>query len=223
MTNTFALFDDRVRELEFYFSVMTEINENISTIETLDNRRLFRILKSNFLLMLYNLVEACVVSGMLEIYESVKNSGKGYSDLIEEIRVLWSNYEIGKLYTNNVDRQVYETRVQSIIERVLSGQPIVLYRDALGISGNLDARIIKKLCDRHRIRYAASDDDECLTIVKRKRNNLAHGDESFEESARDMTLSDIDHIKGEVVEFIARILDGMKVYYDNKCYLESSS
>ena len=30
-------------------------------------------MKSNLLLMLYNLVEACVVSGMMEIYEDLKN------------------------------------------------------------------------------------------------------------------------------------------------------
>ncbi|MHB8125247.1 MAG: MAE_28990/MAE_18760 family HEPN-like nuclease [Desulfitobacteriaceae bacterium] len=170
------------------------------------------------MLMLYNLVEACVVSGMMEIYEHLKNNQNSYSDLIEEIRVIWSNYEIGKTYSSQAGKSAYEKRVQAIIEQVVTSQPIVLNREALGISGNLDARIIKKLCDKHRIRYIASDDDGCLKTVKDKRNNLAHGDESFGDCARDMTLNDLEHIKDEVVKFIKAILDGMKEYYDNKVF-----
>ncbi len=41
-------------------------------IQTVDNTRFYKIMKSNFLLMLYNLVEACIVSGMMEIYEDLK-------------------------------------------------------------------------------------------------------------------------------------------------------
>lgn len=223
MNNTFALYNDRVNELEFYFTIMSEIDDNSGAIRTIDNRRLLRIFKSNYLLMLYNFIEACVVSGMMEIYESVKNSGSTYNDLINEIRYLWSNYEIGKIYSNNVGRKAYEDRVHSIIDQVITGQPIGLNRDSLGISGNLDARIIKKLCDKHRIRYVVPDDDGSLRIVKRKRNNLAHGDESFGDSARDMSLSDIEHIKDEVVRFIKGILEGMRVYYDNKHYLNNTA
>ena len=216
MNSTILLFDDRVSEIEFYYSIMLDIEKGSQDIRTIDNARFQRMLKSNFLLMLYNLVEACVVSGMMEIYEHLKNNQNSYSDLIEEICVIWSNYEIGKTYSSQAGKSAYEKRVQAIIEQVVTNQPIVLNREALGISGNLDARIIKKLCDKHRIRYIASDDDGCLKIVKDKRNNLAHGDESFGDCARDMTLNDLEHIKDEVMKFIKAILDGMKEYYDNR-------
>ena len=219
MNNTFILFEDRTNEIEFYYSIMAEIDTPNENIQTIDNGRLLRILKSNFLLMLYNLVEACIVSGMMEIYERLKNGGSTYGDLIDEFRSIWSNYEIGKVYSNAAGRTAYEERVQLIINQVITSQPITLSKEALGISGNLDARAIKRLCDKHRIRYAASDDDGCLKIVKDKRNNLAHGDESFGDCARDMSLDDLEHIKDEVVRFINGILDGMREYYDNKQYL----
>ena len=218
MNNTLALYDDRKNEIEFYYSIMLEIETDSKKICTVDNAKFLRILKSNFLLMLYNLVEACTVSGMMEIYENLKNNANSYLDLISELRAIWSNHEIGKIYSNEAGRASYEKRVQDIIEQVISNQPIVLGRDALGISGNLDAKVIKRLCDKHRIRYVASDDG-CLRTVKDKRNNLAHGDESFGDCARDMTLTDLEHIKDEVCTFIKNILDGMKDYYDNKQYL----
>ena len=221
MIDTFGLFDDRKKEIEFYFSIMLDVENNDGNIKTVDNARFLRILKSNFLLMLYNLVEACIVSGMMEIYESLKSNGYNYSDLIDEIRVLWSNRRMGQLYTSAGGRAAYENAVQEIINQVITNQPILLDRQALPVSGNLDARMIKELCDKHRIRYVASDEGGCLFTVKTKRNNLAHGDESFGDCARDMTLNDLKHIKDEVLGFIKGILDGMKDYYENQHYLIS--
>ena len=216
---TFILFEDRKAEIEFYYSIMLDIENNTGKIQTIDNSKFFRILKSNFLLMLYNLVEACVVSGMLEIYESLKQSQSGYNELIEEIQSLWSKYKIGEIYKSSGTRSSYEKGVREIIAQVITDEPVFLNRAALEISGNLDARRIKNLCDKHCIRYVASDDDGCLKTVKEKRQNLAHGDESFGDCARDMTLSQLEHIKDEVIRFIGSILNGMKNYYDNKLYL----
>ena len=219
MNNTFILFEDRKAEIEFYYSIMLDIENDTGKIQTIDNSKFFRILKSNFLLMLYNLVEACVVSGMLEIYESLKQSQSGYNELIEEIQSLWSKYKIGEIYKSLGTRSSYEKGVREIIAQVITDEPVFLNRAALEISGNLDARRIKNLCDKHCIRYVASDDDGCLKTVKEKRQNLAHGDESFGDCARDMTLSQLEHIKDEVIRFIGSILNGMKNYYDNKLYL----
>ena len=219
MTNTFDLCENRLQEIEFYYSFMLELNAGNSLVSAVDNVKLLRIMKSNFLLMLYNFVEACIVSGMMEIYEDLKMSESSYEFLVDEIRTIWSNYEIGKVYNNSAGRTTYERKVEKLIKHVISNEPVVLCRDSLGISGNLDARKIKELCDRHKIRYVVAGDDGCLKIVKDKRNHLAHGDESFGDCARDMSIGDLEHIKDEVVRFIKAILDGMKSYYDNKGYL----
>ena len=219
MNNTFTLYEDRKAEIEFYYSIMLDIDTNNGKIVTLDNSKFLRILKSNFLLMLYNLIEACVVSGMLEIYESLRNSNCEYSELIDEVQTLWSNYRIGEIYKSSATRSTYEKCVHDIINQVITEQPVFLNRNTLDVSGNLDAKRIKELCDKHHIRYIASDDDGCLRTVKEKRQNLAHGDESFGDCARDITLGQLEHIKDEVIRFIGAILSGMKVYYDNKLYL----
>ena len=85
MQNTLGIFEDRKEEINFYYSIMIEIESDKGHIETIDNNRLVKIMKSNLLLMLYNLVEACVVSGMMEIYEDLKNDGCSYSSVISEI------------------------------------------------------------------------------------------------------------------------------------------
>ncbi len=82
MQNTLSIFADRKQEIEFYFSVMVEINNGNPNIQTVDNTRFYKIMKSNFLLMLYNLVEACIVSGMMEIYEDLKNNNCLFRSLL---------------------------------------------------------------------------------------------------------------------------------------------
>lgn len=218
MQNTLGIFEDRKEEINFYYSIMIEIESADGHIETIDNNRLVKIMKSNLLLMLYNLVEACVVSGMMEIYEDLKNDGCSYNSVISEIQNIWAKNEINEIYGPTTERIAYENRVQKIIQNITSESPIILSRDALGVSGNLNAKKIKEICDRHRIRYRLETRGELLERVKLERNNLAHGDVSFSDCARNLSLSDLETIKNEVFLFIDGILKGMTDYYIGKQY-----
>lgn len=218
MQNTLGIFEDRKEEINFYYSIMIEIESADGHIETIDNNRLVKIMKSNLLLMLYNLVEACVVSGMMEIYEDLKNDRCSYNSVISEIQNIWAKNEINEIYGPTTERIAYENRVQRIIQNITSESPIILSRDALGVSGNLNAKKIKEICDRHRIRYRLETRGELLERVKLERNNLAHGDVSFSDCARNLSLSDLETIKNEVFLFIDGILKGMTDYYIGKQY-----
>lgn len=218
MQNTYGIFNDRKNEIEFYYSIMVEIDNGSANINTIDNRRFYKIMKSNFLLMLYNLVEACIVSGMMEIYEDLKNNGCSYNQVIREIQDIWSKSKINEIYGPTTERTAYENRVRQIIQDITTNTPIVLSKEALGINGNLNAKKIKKICDKHKIRYRLQNQGESLERVKRERNSLAHGDVSFSDCARDLTIGDLEDIKDEVVQFLQDILNGMKDYYDQKLY-----
>ena len=104
MQNTLGIFEDRKEEINFYYSIMIEIESAEGRIETIDNNRLIKIMKSNLLLMLYNLVEACVVSGMMEIYEDLKNDGCSYSSVM----VLQLNALLMKVAYSELSRTLYQ-------------------------------------------------------------------------------------------------------------------
>lgn len=218
MQNTMDIFYDRKKEIEFYFSILIDIYNGNSAMHTIDNSRFCKIMKSNFILMLYNMIEACVVSGMMEIYENLKNDNCSYNQVIHEIQDIWSKCKINEIYGKATGKAAYENRVQQIIQDITTNSPIILSKDALGISGNLDAKKIKSICDKHKIRYCLEASGESLEKIKRKRNSLAHGDVSFSECARDIPVSDLEDIKNEVIKFLTGILNGMKNYYDNKLY-----
>jgi len=168
--------------------------------------------------MLYNLVEACVTTGFVEIYDSIKDSGLAYKDLVEDVRNIWSNYEIGQSETSTSTQTTYEKKVQGIISNVISGSAIILTKDALKISGNLDARAIRSLLDDHAITVTDRADKFHMLLVKNKRNTLAHGIDSFGESARDISVCQLADIKNEVLVFISTVINCMKDYYDRRGY-----
>lgn len=223
MITTHEVYDDRKSEIEFYYSVMVDIDdESKHTLNTIDNQRFFRIMKSNFLLMLYNLVEATFTTGMLEIYDKVKQENCSYASVIDEIQNIWRDYKVKEVYKPESGLTTYTNRVQRIVLDITQNTPMALSKGMLGINGNLNAKQIKEICDRHRIRYRVTDDHLVLEKVKKKRNSLAHGDESFSRCARDLTITDLETIKDTVLLFISEILEGMDKYYDEQQYLRAN-
>ena len=213
--------DDRKEEIEFYYSIMCVLDRGGGEICTPDNARFLLMLKSNFVVMLYNLIEACIIGGILEIYSLVKTSGCNYNQIISELQNLWSDNKISKIYASAGGKSAYQKAAKEIINDVLSNQVIALGKECIPASGNLDAKKIKEICDMHRIRYVVTDDKGSLLTVKSRRNSLSHGDESFSNCSRDLTVTDFGRIKDEVIASIHCILNGMKNYYDNKQYLTS--
>ena len=216
MYNTLSIFEERKRELELYYSIMLDIDNDSPKIQTIDNSAFFKILKSNFILMLYNLIEACIVSGILEIYEELKQDGCSYYDVIEEIRKLWRNRQVSNVYAPTSKRQTYEKKVNDIIKTITDKVPITLNREELkSVGGNLDDKAIMSICDKHRIRYVVDDSSEKLRTVRIRRNSLSHGNMSFSDCGRDFTLGDLREIQDSVIKFMQSILDGMKAYYES--------
>lgn len=224
MINTVEVFDDRKAEIEFYFSVIVDFdNKGSWVINTIDNTKFFRIMKSNFILMLYNFVESTISNGLEEIYENLKNDGCKYNDVIDEIQIIWRNYKVREIYKPESLLKTYTKRVKEIVDDITNEVPIILNKNMSGINGNLNAKIIKDICNKHHIRYCVDDDNQVLDNVRRKRNALAHGDDSFSKCARDLTVDDLEKIKDTITNFLTGIVNGMQTYCDEKKYMKQNN
>ena len=175
MIAIYNVLDDRKGEIEFYYSVMEDIDrDSDNMLHTADKQRFFRIMKSNFLLMLYNLVEATFTTGMLEIYDQVKADGCPYANVIDEIQNIWRDYKVKEVHKPDSKLSTYTNRVQNIVLDITQNTPLILSKSMIGVDGNLNAEKIKKICDKHKIRYRVVDDQLALEKVRKKRNALAH-------------------------------------------------
>ena len=226
MQNTFDIFEERKEEIELYFSTLELMNndEEIQCNKKITRDvRLYKIMKSNFILMLYNLVEACVVSGLMEIKKKKKNEKCSYNQVIAEIQDIWREKQIEKVYSPTTEKKTYDKRVKDMIDSITRESPILLTREDLNIGGNLDAKKIKQICDKHRIRYHLTSKGESLYKVKQDRNSLAHGDSSFSDCERELTIDDLKKIKNDVETFIFDIIKGMDDYYKDKKFMTQKS
>jgi hypothetical protein len=150
MIGTMDIYETRKIEIELMYSVIVEIDNG--NILTQDNQNTRRILMSNLVLMLYNLVEACIISGLDEIYKEIKNNP--YSKLTDDIQKIWLNCEIDKLFDSGAGRVAYENKVQEILRNVIANQPVSIDINVVKrrFGGSLNADTIKKICDNHGIR-----------------------------------------------------------------------
>lgn len=220
MVETNNIFSDRCAEIEFYFSILKDFdNIDSNIIKTSDNSRLFRIMKSNFILMIYNLIEATFSSGINEIYRHLENENCTYNNVITEIQNIWRDYKFKNLYKNKHKLNIHLKSIKNIIDIITSNKLITMNKNMNSFEGNLNAKIIKDICDKHKIRYITPVNDESLEYVRKKRNSLAHGEESFGNCSRDFSIKDLQEIKDTVIPFMQAILNGMTNYYREKQFL----
>ncbi len=223
-----ANFNDRKDEIDLYFKFI-DFLDNIEKTENMEksnyilyNKDVEKIIRANSLLMLYNLVESTLVTGMEEVYSALKENNITYSQVRREIKEIWFNYRFSNAYDRKAHYDTYKKTAERIITSIMLNEPLILDRKATGISGNLDATSIRDVCKKHGIQFNTPGNchgGEKLTQVKDQRNQLAHGTLSFVECGRDFTVEDLHVIKEEVENFLSGFIDSIESYYDNEEYL----
>lgn len=227
MLTTLNVYRDRTNEIELYFKAIKQLYEAKEAQEErydYHSEDFLKMLKANVLLMIYNLVEASIMGGIIEIYDQMKSNGHSYNDVRKEIRDIWFSFKFNQVYDKTAHYNSYREKALEIINNIVNSDIIELSRKATDISGNLNAEKIRQICKEHGILYTI--DQSCrggvvLEDVKEKRNYLAHGTISFVECGRDYSVEELISIRDQTVTFLDGILAGMKNYYDQKSYLST--
>ena len=79
MQETIDTFNERIQEIDLYYAALNALYEDETLKSDNDkyNKKYFngdflKILKSNALLMIYNLVESTIMGGIIEIYDELQ-------------------------------------------------------------------------------------------------------------------------------------------------------
>lgn len=164
-----------------------------------ESEAIFKTMKSNAIIMLYNLVEATVRTTMNEYYDHYNSKHVTYTEAIEEIKKLWVKYSSQDFKNNLIQNQVFQL-VEGCIDKEYY---LSLDFEKFSLSGNADLREIKNILDSHGINY---NKDEVqgyggsLLSVKNMRNLLAHGNISFEDNGKEITTSDLTAYKIQIYQ-----------------------
>jgi hypothetical protein len=220
-------FEKRVQEVDKYFLYLKYLSTPgalLTLPQSLSvniDAEFLDMIKSNCLLILYNLIEFAIREGILEIYSKIEKEGFCYETLKPEIREIWIKSHYRKIFNPESNWNTAQKEAAFMVEKVANKTVIQLDKKAIPLSGNLDAKEIRRICELHQISYAVAPDAKGgfhLLTVKNQRNVLSHGNIAFTDCGHKLTIQRLEEIKNEVIIFIRCILNNMKDYADKKQY-----
>lgn len=173
-------FEDKKREFEVYFQLLQYLDSARSNTQILSDDKtelftvspdLYRVMKANCYLMLYNLIEGTVVEGLNTIFVEISSESPLRTDLIELYQKICIDYRLNVIkilqaqdmfnpflsYTQNDainDINIFEIKDfrEKKTGNTLSGYDA--YIEVIGskdISGNIDAKKIRELFPKYGI------------------------------------------------------------------------
>lgn len=213
-------YDSRVSEIEQYFEFLHLLDSGkaevsaLMALGALDETTLFKTLKANCFLLLYNLMEAVTKNAIQGIYDHMRVEGTDYDSCCDSIKkVVLNNIKQQKL---GVDKA--HQLLQDIVRHIVTETFLV---ETL-LSGNVDSDALRtlardygvspKLASRH-------SDGTRLVEVKGKRNALAHGSMTFNDVGKDFLLSDLETIKANVFGYMQQFILNVDDYLQKRRYL----
>jgi hypothetical protein len=196
-----ANYQDRVNEVNTYYSFI-----ELFTSSSVDDE-LNKILKSNLLLMLYNLIESSISNAIEEIHNDIYRNRTSYDELKTELREVLikhlKNYLSPKDFVLTINNIALDIVKKSFDKGRIS-------------NGNIDSRKIRELGLNYGFSssttFAQTKNGACLLVIKSRRNDLAHGTFSFTEVGKDYTIQDLEQMKNETINYLREILDNIESY-----------
>ena len=168
------------------------------------------VLKAQFLIVLYNMVESTVCNCLNSIYDAIADDGLEFIHLSSDMKTMWRKY---------LNRRKHPNENKTELE--LEHMTIRIEELAVNISGSLDFRKIKEIFKGHGCQLDDSkreDVGESFLIVKSKRNLLAHGNISFSSCGSNYLLSELDKFQKDIVSYMEDVVYRTCNYIRNKKY-----
>lgn len=214
-------FEDQKEKIDIYFEHLREydsqdilIGNKIVTNTTQ---------KSSAILILYNMIESIVSKIFVKIHEKIMNKTILYCELNNNLRKTIFKYYKKILNKNDIDND-YES-IEMFYFLMNSKDKIDLtYKKMVEtyqfFSGNLDAKEIRRIfTNKYGFKFNDNELMEPVLLkIKNGRNNLAHGDQSFEEYGRNLAIQDIVSMKVKVFSFLDELIEKVEKYLQEQLY-----
>lgn len=179
------------------------------------------ILKGASFLILYNLVEAIARSGMQSLFDNIKQSQTNPHLLTEKLLDQWIHQRQKGVNLIDASPKVFMAITRELIANAMSNAEVELSHKHVNFSGNIDIPALHKVFTSHGIPFVPSFGEKAET-VKQNRNQLSHGNKSFETCGREYTLVELKEIKCDVIGFVKDFLGAIQTFSDNASFLKKS-
>jgi nucleotide-binding universal stress UspA family protein len=233
MNHIFSYLQDRSQEFDRHYNIacMLEGRVDAATVDgdiEIEVRHINTI-KSGLLVHLYNIVEAVSTRTLKEVGRVVSTERPGlWTEVVlkEWVRSeFWATEErLGETALKHLSR---------VSGKLVSGNNTEAFQ-IKGESGSWDDDSIKKVAERlgcdlivpMDIKRKAREkiyrnEKSAFQYLALRRNDLAHGNSTFEESASDLTLNDIQDLAERILPYLKEVTSSYEMFLSNKCFLKS--
>jgi hypothetical protein len=228
-----ALFTERMQDINEYFAFIEllinkrptltykETPASEPTVQSID-LDMTHILKANAFIILYNLIEATISNAIEDIHKVFIANDELCVDTINEnlTKVAFRSFN-----NPNGDIDFSQGNVARIILKAWleAHKKLIESNKNPLFSGNVDAKKIREVAEKYG--FSSNTNSEItrngynLLPIKKARNDLAHGSESFRNKGRDTSIDVLVEMKDEVFHYLNCILDNIQTYLDSQAYL----
>ena len=217
-----AAFEEEIAHINKYMQLLYDI-ENGAKLSINGNTQdinpdLFKVLKANTFLLLYNLLESTVRKSVEHIHLSIKAENVAYKDVIVEIQKIWVEYKYKNFQKIGVDN-IFKTWIDMVDDCIQ-----VEYEDYIknvknsALSGNVNQVMTNKIAQKYKFEPNSRVIGRKLNLIKDKRNYLAHGNLTFVDCGKDYVFSDLNNLKRETVLFLYEFMKKVEQYTQDKKY-----
>jgi hypothetical protein len=170
-------------------------------------------------LMLYNCVEHGVREVVVRLRTDIRDSGAG----LHELRDFWQSEIIKDHFLEPLQQGTNHEAHLRLVRDFLPGRVVWPSRiDLLPFAGNIDHKrlfsFVKSIDHRLVVPKAALGGND-LELIRRTRNELAHGDESFSNVGANYTTEDIIAIHDRVRTFMRAFIKAIEAYRSARAYI----
>lgn len=182
------------------------------------------VLKASVYLHLYNLIEATVRSALARVAKEIEAQNLTFVQLTKEWQASWL-----KTTGRSTEALNAEARLASLLEvatHIVSQNTVAFEPDLPG--GNVDDRRIEKLLERHgvalklhptlrvRVKKPILNEHGPLGVVRLRRNELAHGLDSFEQCGRGASVTELTTWAVIVTKYLRQVIAHCELYIERR-------
>lgn len=228
-------FEERLVEIDAYLNLLDEVQRQVGSgdrgLRVTEQQQ--RILHSSVYLQLYNLIESTITRCVDAVSEAAAAGGRWRPhDLSEHIRRQWIRSAVRADDDLNL-----ENRFEGVVrmtDTLITGRPLDRFKIAKGGGGNWDDTRIEEFTKRlgltlvipaglkTEVKRRRRDDRGALELIKKLRNDLAHGRLSFEQCGANDTVSDLRTLKDWTATYLKEVVTQFEAFIEAYQFLDPS-
>lgn len=203
-------YKSRRQQVRRYFALVSKTERSSSTAKIELDR--LHILRAGAFLIIYNLIEATARATLEAIYDDMAANRVKFDELNESIR-----REVVKGFKRNGNADIHANMTDLPVDFVAASLDVEYH-----FSGNVDAKLLREVARLYGIVIASdkakTHDGADLLTIKTTRNDLAHGDKTYDEVGREYTSRDLLEMGSRALAYMEAFIACVTSYLDVSGY-----